>query len=44
MNVLYIFPFTDHNQNSYGKFTNIFVMQVVDHEGKIYYVWPYIYI
>ena len=29
------FSFVDSNQNSYVKFPNLFVMQMVDHERKI---------
>ena len=30
-----IFPFVDVNQNSWDKFTNIFMMGAVDHDQKI---------
>ena len=32
---LFIFSFVDGNQNSWGKFTNIFMMGAVDHDQKI---------
>ena len=38
--VLNIFSFVDDSQNTGAKFTNIFLMRVVDHERKIQYDWP----
>ena len=31
----HIFPFVGNNQNSCGKFINIYAMQAIDHERKI---------
>ena len=34
------FLFVDGNQNSWGKFINIFMIGAVDHDQKIQYNWP----
>ena len=36
----FMFSFVDDNQNSWRKFTNIFMIGVVDHDQKIYMIGP----